>query len=346
MSDTDYVPQLATLVKAPPAGDRWVHEIKYDGYRIGCLIDRKGVRLISRNGNDWTHVFPSIADAARTLKTTDALIDGEVAMVMEDGKTSFSALQQAAAGSTSHAPLVYFVFDLIRLDGERLDRLPLEERKARLRALVERAPPKPKAGPAPPKATAGRIRYAEHIVGGGEKLFEHASKIGLEGIISKRRDLPYYPGRHDSWRKTKVSQRGPFVIGGFTEPEGTRVGIGALLVGGYQGARLVYAGRVGTGFSHAFAVELRKRLDGIEQHTCPFDPPILKGPERLAHWVEPTLVCDVRYTESTNEGRLRHPAFEGLRKDIAPKDVKATSSAVLPPDRDRAADRSAGSPRR
>ena len=350
MARADYDPQLATLVKAPPAGDRWVHEIKYDGYRIGCLIDKKGVRLISRNGNDWTHVFPSIADAARTLKTTDALIDGEVAMVMEDGKTNFSALQQAAAGSTSHAPLVYFVFDLIRLNGERLDRLPLEERKARLRALVEPASskrnaktrpasPKPKAeaGPASPKpkAEAGRIRYAEHIVGGGEKLFEHASKIGLEGIISKRRDLPYHPGRHDSWQKTKVSQRGPFVVGGFTEPEGTRVGIGALLVGAYQDSRLVYAGRVGTGFSHAFAVEIRQRLEKIEQRDCPFDPPILKGPERLAHWVKPTLVCSVRYTEWTNEGRLRHPAFEGL-----------TSSAVLPPDRGRAAGRSAGSPRR
>ena len=150
MSDVEYRPQLATLVKAPPAGDRWVHEIKYDGYRIGCLIDKKGVRLISRNGKDWTHVFPSIAEAAKKLRTSDALIDGEVAMVMPDGRTSFAALQQAAAGSTSHAPLVYFVFDLIRLDGQPLDRLPLEERKARLRALVEPASPKPKARPAAP----------------------------------------------------------------------------------------------------------------------------------------------------------------------------------------------------
>src|SRR5262245_21744928 len=118
MAHAAYSPQLATLVNAPPAGDRWVHEIKYDGYRIGCLIDKKGVRLISRNGNDWTHVFPSIAGVAKKLKTSDTLIDGEVAMVMDDGRTSFEALQQAAAGSTSHAPLVYFVFDLIRLDGE------------------------------------------------------------------------------------------------------------------------------------------------------------------------------------------------------------------------------------
>lgn len=309
MPDAVYRPQLATLVKAPPAGDRWLHEIKYDGYRIGCLIDKKGVRLISRNGKDWTHVFPSIADAAKKLRTSDALIDGEVAMVMDDGRTSFEALQQAAAGSRSHTPLVYFVFDLLRLDGERLDQLPLEERKARLRSLVG-------------SRQTGRVRYVEHIVGGGETLFEHASRIGLEGIISKRRDVPYRTGRHDSWQKTKVSQHGSFLVGGFTDPEGSRQGIGALLVGAYEDGRLVYAGRVGTGFSHAFAIELRQRLDAMEQRECPFDPPILKGPERLAHWVEPTLVCNVRYTEWTNEGRLRHPAFEGLRKDLEPTDVK------------------------
>lgn len=347
---SEYTPQLATLVKAPPSGDRWVHEIKYDGYRIGCLIDKTGVRLISRNGKDWTHVFPSIAEAAKKLPTSDALIDGEVAMVMPDGRTSFAALQQAAAGSTSHAPLVYFVFDLIRLDGQPLDRLPLEERKARLRALVEPSSPKAKAktgpaapkaktGPAPPKpeAKTGRIRYADHVVGDGDTLFEHAAGIGLEGIISKRRDLPYHPGRHDSWQKSKVIQRGTFVIGGVTDPEGARVGIGALLVGYYaprpgsgrpqreskdDGARLVFAGRVGTGFSHAYAIELRERLDALEQRQCPFDPPILKGPERLAHWVKPSLVCEATFTEWTNDGRLRHPVFVKIRKDVKPKDVE------------------------
>ena len=149
MAHADYDPQLATLVKAPPAGDRWVHEIKYDGYRIGCVIDKNGVRLISRNGKDWTHVFPSIAEAAKTLRTKDALIDGEVAMVMPDGRTNFGALQQAVAGTASHAPLVYFVFDLIRLNGKRLDRLPLEERKARLpctrRACLAEAEGRPAA---------------------------------------------------------------------------------------------------------------------------------------------------------------------------------------------------------
>ncbi len=327
MAHAEYNPQLATLASEPPSGDRWLHEIKYDGYRIGCVIDKKGVRLISRNGKDWTHVFPSIAEAAKKLKTRDAIIDGEVAMVMEDGRTSFAALQQAAAGTASHTPLVYFVFDLLRLNGERLDQLPLEERKRRLRALVG-------------AKQTGRVRYAEHILGEGEKLFEHATTIGLEGIISKRRDLPYEPGRSDSWRKSKVIQRGVFVIGGVTDPEGSRVGLGALLVGYYNGSRLIFAGRVGTGFSHAFAVELRERLDKLAQKHCPFDPPIVKGPERLAHWVKPVLMCEATYTEWTNDGRLRHPVFVKLRKDVP------SSSLSRPPGPVQAARRIAGSPRR
>jgi len=327
MAHAEYNPQLATLGSEPPGGDRWLHEIKYDGYRIGCVIDKKGARLISRNGKDWTHVFPSIAEAAKKLKTRDAIIDGEVAMVMEDGRTSFAALQQAAAGTASHTPLVYFVFDLLRLNGERLDQLPLEERKRRLRALVG-------------AKQTGRVRYAEHILGEGEKLFEHATTIGLEGIISKRRDLPYEPGRSDSWRKSKVIQRGVFVIGGVTDPEGSRVGLGALLVGYCDESRLIFAGRVGTGFSHAFAVELRERLDKLAQKHCPFDPPIVKGPERLAHWVKPVLKCEATYTEWTNDGRLRHPVFVKLRKDVP------SSSLSRPPGPVQAARRTAGSPRR
>ena len=321
MAHADYDPQLATLVKAPPGGDRWVHEIKYDGYRIGCLIDKNGVRLISRNGKDWTHVFPSIAEAAKKLRTTDALIDGEVAMVMPDGRTSFAALQQAAAGTTSHAPLVYFVFDLIRLDGKRLDRLPLEERKARSARAGRACLAEAEGGAAAPKpeAKAGRIRYADHVVGDGDKLFEHATRIGLEGIISKRRDLPYHPGRHDSWQKSKVIQRGTFVIGGVTDPEGTRVGIGALLVGYYDGpgwsspaasapaSRTPSRSSCANGSTHS------------QQRQCPFDPPILKGPERLAHWVKPSLVCEATFTEWTNDGRLRHPVFVKIRKDVKPR---------------------------
>src|SRR5262245_55846373 len=184
MDAAEYTPQLATLVRTPPDGDRWVHEIKYDGYRIGCVIENGTVRLITRNGNDWTHHFPEIADAARKLHVTDALIDGEVAMLMPDGRTSFEALQQVVAGTTARGPLVYLVFILLRVDGASIASLPLEARKARLQALVG-------------NTKTGRIRFAEHVEGRGDVLLEHAAKLGLEGIVSKRRDLPYFPGRHD-----------------------------------------------------------------------------------------------------------------------------------------------------
>lgn len=292
----EYRPQLATLVKTPPSGDQWLHEIKYDGYRIGCAIAKGEVRLISRNGNDWTHHFPEIAEAVRKLRVDEALIDGEVAMLMPDGRTSFEALQQVVARTTSRGPLVYVVFDLLHINGTSIASLPLEERKARLRALVG-------------ARKTGRIRFADHVEGHGELLLEHAAKLGLEGIVSKRRDLRYFPGRHDSWRKIKCLRTATFVIGGFHEPKGAvRDGIGALVVGEYDGTRLVFSGRVGTGFSHALSVDLRRRLDATLQKACPFDPH--PGPtERHARWVKPTMQCEVAYGERTREGRLRHPKF-------------------------------------
>jgi len=296
---TAYTPQLATLAKAPPEGDRWLHEIKFDGYRIGCAIEAGRVRLISRNGNDWTHHFPEIAEAARRLKVGDALIDGEVAMLMPDGRSSFEALQQAIAGTTSRVPIVYLAFDLIRMNGASLATLPLEERKVVLKQLVG-------------TRKSGRIRFVDHVVGQGDVLLEHAARLGLEGIVSKRRDLPYRPGRHDSWRKTKCLRTETFVIGGFHDIKSrTQEGIGALVVGQYVGTRLVFSGRVGTGFSHALAIDLRRRLDATTVPECPFDPH--PGPtERHAHWVKPTLKCEVAYGERTREGRLRHPKFVGL----------------------------------
>jgi bifunctional non-homologous end joining protein LigD len=294
-----YSPQLATLANAPPDGDLWLHEIKYDGYRIGCLLDRSGVRLISRNGNDWTDQFPEVVAAARKLRVADALIDGEVAMLMPDGRSSFEALQQAIAGTTSRAPLVYIVFDLLRVNGASMADLPLEERKARLQSIVG-------------SSKRGRIRFAEHVVGHGDLLLDHAARLGLEGIVSKRRDLPYRPGRHDGWRKIKCLRTESFVIGGFHEVKSrAHNGVGALLVGQYDGKRLAFSGRVGNGFSNTLAIELRDRLEATAQRDCPFDPH--PGPtERHARWVKPTLRCDVAYAERTVEGRLRHPKFMGL----------------------------------
>ena len=306
--DSGYRPQLATLVAEPPRGNTWLHEIKFDGYRIGCRIRNGRATLISRNGKDWTHAFPDIANAAVRLGVRDALIDGEVAVVLPDGRTSFQHLQHAVAGRGVSASLVYFVFDLLRLEGERLDRLPLEERKARLRTLVRRR-------------KSGRIRYADHVEGQGGAFFEQACQLGLEGIVSKRRDLPYREGRHGGWVKTKCTLRQEFVIGGFTDPAGTRAGLGALVIGCYEGDRLVYSGKVGTGFTHEVALDLRRRLDAVAQTSSPFDPPPPGALGRNAHWVTPALVCEVAFTEWTGDGRIRHPSFQGLRIDKKPHKV-------------------------
>ena len=306
MPESEYRPQLATLVKEPPRGAEWLHEIKFDGYRIGCRIRGGRITLISRNGKDWTHAFPEVVAAAARLPTKDALLDGEVAMVLPDGKTSFQALQNAS--SREGATLAYFVFDLLRLDGERVASLPLETRKARLRTLVG-------------GRQTGRIRYSEHIDGRGDEFFAQACRLGLEGIVSKRRDRPYREGRHGDWLKTKCSLRQEFVIGGFTDPEGMRAGIGALLIGYYESDRLVFSGKVGTGFTQKVALDLRRRLDALEQKTCRFDPPPPRAVSRHAHWVKPALVCEVVFTEWTADGKIRHPSFQGLRLDKKPHEV-------------------------
>ena len=173
----DYAPQLATLVKTAPSGDDWLHEIKYDGYRIGCRIRNGRVSLITRNGNDWTAAFPEIAEAAAALPTTDALLDGEAAVVLPDGRTSFQALQNILSGPGSRAALVYFVFDLLREGGTSLAALPLAERKTRLRALVG-------------GRQTGRIRYSDHVTGRGDAYYAHASAAGHEGNNSKRASQP------------------------------------------------------------------------------------------------------------------------------------------------------------
>ena len=303
----DYVPQLATLVDTPPSGDEWLHEIKYDGYRIGARVRNGRVSLYTRNGNDWTAAFPEVADAVDHLGLDDALIDGEVAVVLPDGRTSFQALQNTAGGGR-RGTLVYFVFDLLRMNGETLESRPLEERKALLKRLVG-------------SRSTGRIRFSEHIDGNGQAFFSEACRAGLEGIVSKRRDQPYRAGRHGGWVKTKCVQRQEFVIGGFTDPEGMRAGIGALLIGYYDSGQLVFCGKVGTGFTHKLALELRARLERIEQTTCPFPSPPAGRLGRNAHWVKPELVCEVEFTEWTSDGKIRHPSFQGLRSDKNPKEI-------------------------
>ena len=312
-----YRPQLARLVKTAPEGDEWLHEMKYDGYRIGCRIKRATVRLISRNGKDWTAAFPEIADAARKLGVRQALLDGEVAMVLPDGRTSFQALQNAAGGGTRRN-LAYFVFDLLNVDDESLLGRPLEQRKKALLDLVGKPD------------SRSRIRYSDHVVGHGRQMFAQACRLGLEGIISKRRDSPYKSGRGDTWLKTKCILRQEFVIGGFTDPEGTREGIGSLVIGHYDEGRLVFAGKVGTGFTVESARDLRRRLEAIEQRESPFNPPPPGQLGRSAHWTKPALVAEVVFAEWTDDGKIRHPSFQGLRADKKPSEVRR-ERAVAPP---------------
>jgi bifunctional non-homologous end joining protein LigD len=299
-----YRPQLAQLVKTPPPGSEWLHELKYDGYRMGCRIDKGRVMLVSRNGKDWTAAFPEVARAAGQLRVENALLDGEVCIVLPDGRTSFQALQNVFSGGARDG-LVYIVFDLMYLNGRSVLRQPLTERKGALRRIV----------------TGDRVQYADHLDAEGPAAFAAACSHGAEGIVSKRRDAPYESGKRTGWLKTKCVHRQEFVIGGFTDPEGARQGIGALLVGYYDGERLAFAGKVGTGFTTASARDLRKQLEAIETGTCPFSPQPAGWLGRNAHWVAPRLVAEVVFTEWTDEDKIRHPSFQGLRSDRAARTV-------------------------
>jgi bifunctional non-homologous end joining protein LigD len=307
--------------------------MKYDGYRIGCRVRDRTVTLVSRNGKDWTQAFPEIVDAVRALGVRDALIDGEVAMVLADGRTSFQALQNAFSGGPRRG-LAYFVFDVLRLGGESLEHRPLEDRKREVRRLLGRS--------------GGRniVRYSEHVIGRGQETFAEACRLQLEGIISKRRDAPYKTGRTDTWLKTKCVLRQEFVIGGFTEPEGSRQGIGALLAGVYEDGELRFTGKVGTGFSVKVAGDLRKRLDALEQERCPFTPRPAGWLGKHAHWVRPALVAEVMFTEWTGDGKIRHPSFQGLRGDKRPATVVRERAADPPPPVPMKLGRAAASARR
>ncbi len=302
-------PQLATLVKAAPTGDNWLNEIKFDGYRMVCRIEGRNVTFSSRNGLDWTARVPHLVQAARGLGVGSAILDGEVVALSADGSSSFQDLQNAFSENRA-GQLVYYVFDLLYLDGRNLMKVPLEERK-QLLATVATHPQSP-------------IRDAGYLVGQGPEFYEEICKRGLEGIICKRRDRPYMPGRSTDWLKVKCAHREEFVIGGFTPPAGSRVGFGALLLGYYDEEHaLRYAGRVGTGFSDRVLEELRKRLAKLEQAKSPFvDLTGRTGQARGVHWVKPELVAQVTFGEWTRDGHLRHPAYLGLREDKAAKDVR------------------------
>ncbi|HET9606875.1 MAG TPA: DNA ligase D [Nitrospira sp.] len=294
-------PQLATLVDRMPTDDHWLHEIKFDGYRLLCRVKNGDVRLFTRNGNDWTPKLSAQAAAVARLGLKEAWLDGEAVVLTDQGRSSFQALQNAF-DSRFTGTIVYCVFDLLYLNGYDLRAAPLIERKRLLASLLNRS-------------RESQLRYSDHIIGDNQASFEEACRQGLEGLIVKRMDAGYRSGRSRSWLKVKCEQRQEFVIGGFTEPAGSRQGFGALLVGFYEDRKLRYAGKVGTGFSDNLLKKLHRMLRSLEQPKPPFVNPPSGYDAKGAHWVEPKLVAEIRFAEWTQEGILRQPSFQGLRTD-------------------------------
>ena len=307
----DFVaPQLATLVDRVPQGDDWLHELKFDGYRILCRISDGDICLITRNRQDWTERLSFLTKAANELPVDQALLDGEVVALNENGATNFQLLQNSLSTHASDN-LAYYVFDLLHLDGNDLMPLPLLTRKETLAEILKA------------KSSTSAIRYSEHWLGQGDRLYDEACRSGLEGVISKRADQPYRSGRSRDWVKTKCVQNQEFVIGGFTDPAGSRAGLGALLVGVHdERGRLVYAGKVGTGFTRQSLIELRNRLDRLVSKATPFVNPPRGAEARGVHWVTPELIAAVSFAEWTSDNMLRHPSFQGLREDKPPVAIR------------------------
>jgi bifunctional non-homologous end joining protein LigD len=299
-------PQLATLVKEPPRGDEWLHELKFDGYRMLCHLQRGRARFWSRNGKDWTEKFPNLSEALKTFPATSAILDGEVVIVDKAGRSSFQGLQHAmgrGGGSGKVPAFVFEIFDLVYLDGYTLAQTPLRIRKEQLAQLLSSATAK------------GPLRYSDHVEGNGAQFFRQACEYGIEGIVSKLADSPYESARNRNWVKTKCIKRQEFVIAGYLPSKKAFPGFGALVLGVYDRGKLICCGRVGTGFSIKQRLEIQKKLDRISQATMPFAVKPKDPGLRDAHWAKPQLVAEVEFMEWTADGFIRHPSFQGLRED-------------------------------
>ena len=306
--------QLATLVDAPPEGEHWVHETKLDGYRLLGFVSGGTARLRTRNGKDWTGKFPSLSTALETLKVKDAVLDMEAVLLDVQGKSTFQSLQAALGEGGDPKQIVAYVFDLLYLDGKDLTELPLTERKENLQKLLK----------ASKQDTP--LLYNRHVTGKGAEMFAKACENGLEGIISKEGNAPYRPGRQKSWLKIKCVRRQEFIITGFSDARKGERALGALYLGYHKDDTLRYAGKVGTGFSMKSARELAERLEGIAREKPVFTRAqtagLPAGEWHRIHWVRPTLLCEVAFTEWTEDGHIRHPSFQGLREDKDAGDVK------------------------
>ncbi len=301
-------PMLAVLSDRRDFDGDWLFERKLDGVRALAVRDGDRTRLLSRTGRAMDGTYPEIADALAAQTCRDFAVDGEV-VAFSRGRTEFSRLQQRmgitdpAQARASSVAVTYYVFDLLRLDGQDLTRLPLRTRKSLLRRALRFVSP---------------LRFTPHRNQGGPEELADACDRGWEGLIAKRADGPYVPRRSGDWLKLKCERGQEFVIGGFTEPAGSRVGFGALLLGYYAEGTLRYAGKVGTGYDQAALHRIRGLLDEREQTRSPFGDAVR---ERGAHWVRPELVAEVGFTEWTRDGMLRHPRFQGLRDDKKPSEV-------------------------
>lgn len=313
-------PMLATLVDGPFDDQQWLYEVKWDGYRAVCYLKNGKARLVSRNQNDLTVEFPEIAREAEKLAVEIAIFDGEIVALDEKGRSSFSLMQQrtgmthpgrARGAKDRSVPIVYYVFDLLYLNGYNLMRVPLERRKELLSGIVPRG--------------AGLLRYSDHHPGEGTALFNVAREKGLEGIIAKLRAGPYLQKRSREWLKIKITRRQECVICGYTDPRGSREHFGSLILGLYNNnGKLVHVGQAGTGFTHASQAALWKRLQKVEVDQNPFGKKIDTG-GRPAHWLKPELVAEIKFAEWTHpdesgEIKMRSPVFEGLRIDKKPRE--------------------------
>ncbi len=284
-------PALATSIEKVPAGERWLHEIKFDGYRVQLHIANEGARVFTRRGNDWTKRFKRIADAAFLVNASSAVIDGEVVVPADDGTTDFSVLQNQLRGKSDK--IVMVAFDLLYLNGYDLRKLPLIERKALLKKLIAKT----------------TIQFSESFEIDGREMFKHACGIGLEGVISKVRDSRYTSGRGNDWVKKTYAQRETLTIAGFAL-DGTKWD--GLFLARRKGGDLIYAGKVDHGFDSASANDLQARLKPLIRKTQPYA-------KKIAHrgiWVEPELLAEIEYRAKSAEGKVRHPFFKGLRKDL------------------------------
>jgi bifunctional non-homologous end joining protein LigD len=311
-------PMKARLVDKPPAGE-WIYEIKLDGFRALAVRDGLRVRLFSRNGNDLGQKFPSIVAGLAKLRAEDAIIDGEIVALNEHGVSAFQLLQAYDLGE-ERPPIVFYVFDLLRLNGEDLRSKPISERKSELEKLVKAAPE--------------NIRFSASLEGDVDTLLEGARKVGLEGLIGKRKGSTYEAGkRSGAWIKLKINNEQEFVIGGYTEPKGGRAYFGSLLVGHFKGQKFLFAGKVGTGFTDASLKAVYRKMAENAAEECPFanlpeprgsrfSPGLTAAEMRRCRWVKPKLVCQIKFTEWTRDAKLRHPVFLGLREDKAAFEVR------------------------